>query len=1131
MKPGIVRIALFGQPRVTSDDGLRHFPLPRKTLNVLGYLILKNKRPPTRDAIAFALFPDEEEEQARNSLRRNLSYLLSSLPPADGGEPFINADAERVAWNPAAPAHVDVLAFERAIAAGRDDDALAEYAGPLLPTLYDEWTTADRERLREAANGALARVIARERSLRRFDTATAAARRLLEDDPWREDIVRELMSVRYEAGDRAGALATFAQFSSRMRDEMSIEPMSETSALREAILRGGRLATSEPAPEAQSSDAAALPFVGREEAMALAIGRWHASADGRAGALFVAGEAGIGKSRFAAELARSIEREGGVTVIGETAAGGERRPYEAVIGALRYARHALVEQILDEHSHVTLSDDRSARARLYGSILQAVRELARARPLTVVLEDLHWAGPATIDLIGYLVERLATAPVLVVCTYRADELPRPHSLRALVRDVEGSGRATQIGLNRLAAGDATLAMRAVASPNLGDDALERAVVWSAGVPLLLSEAMRDLTAGREFSGGDFLSVIGERLARLASEAETALTYAAVLGARFELETLAAATGWRDDEIVDALGPSMELGLIRAGTRSRGLTFTFSHHVIHAAVLARIAEPDRIRVHALVARALRTLFSGGDRALEIAQHYAAAGDARRAAEQYAAGARHALEVFANVDARDAATAGLALTAAVDTDRELRYDLIATRERALARMGAPAERRADAELLCELAANDDSRACDALERLIEALRGDKPAQKLALSRLELLGHTFERAAGSFERMVATEALSDGDHQTASASALRAAQHFDALADRDAALRARMIHVNALVFLGEGNAGAEVIADLRPVAEACTDLSLRMEFFYAASSTGAGGRWDIALADAERSLELALLIGDRFGEAGARHNLGWAAAFIGDTDRSIGEYQRAIQAYSDVGNPAATVASMLNLAAARGWAGDYDGAFRLLDEVEALALDLPWVHLQQHAHRGSLWLRAGDLQRAGRYLRSAREHALRLGTAPYAAHIQVCFAELAARRGDLRQARIEVDLAKAALDRLELPVWAAELQGLSARVHAEAQEATAARAAIAAAVAVTAAPLGLDLSAKSWWDLAAANALLGDTLGAHEFAERAARVFCDEALAMPPDLAEMSGTLPWHVATFAFLAGREVSLTLAG
>ena len=74
-----IRIALFGQPRVLSNDGTHEYLLPRKTLNVLAYLILNRRRAPTRDTIAFALFPDDDEETARGALRRNLSYLLQTL--------------------------------------------------------------------------------------------------------------------------------------------------------------------------------------------------------------------------------------------------------------------------------------------------------------------------------------------------------------------------------------------------------------------------------------------------------------------------------------------------------------------------------------------------------------------------------------------------------------------------------------------------------------------------------------------------------------------------------------------------------------------------------------------------------------------------------------------------------------------------------------------------------------------------------------------------------------------------------------------------------------------------------------------------------------------------------------------
>src|SRR5487761_2339215 len=173
-----LRIDLFGQPRVLSADKTTEFPLPRKTLNVLAFLILRCQRHASRDSIASALFPDDDFEKARGHLRRNLSYLLSSLPPTPNVPAFVLADFERIAWNSAAPAEIDVYAFERACKEGRDDDALAQYSGELLPTLYDEWVTGERERLRDAFHEALTRSIIRDRSSRRFERAIETARRL-----------------------------------------------------------------------------------------------------------------------------------------------------------------------------------------------------------------------------------------------------------------------------------------------------------------------------------------------------------------------------------------------------------------------------------------------------------------------------------------------------------------------------------------------------------------------------------------------------------------------------------------------------------------------------------------------------------------------------------------------------------------------------------------------------------------------------------------------------------------------------------------------------------------------------------------------------------------------------------------
>ncbi|HTX03199.1 MAG TPA: AAA family ATPase [Candidatus Acidoferrales bacterium] len=1132
----LVRIALFGQPHVVASDGAREIALPRKTLNVLAYLILNSKRPTTRDSVAFTLFPDEDEEKARGRLRRNLSDLLASLPSTDGGEAYVHANAERVAWNAAAPAEVDVFAFERAIAEGRDDDALVEYAGPLLPTLYDEWTTASRERLREAANDALARIIARDRSLRRFDAATVAAHRLLEDDPWREDIVRQLIAIRYDAGDRAGALSEFERFSSLLRDEMQTEPMPETIALRDAVLRGARLATSEPrrTETAVAPVELSLPFVGRDDAMARAIERWHTSADGRAGALFVCGEAGIGKSRFSAELSRAIEREGGITIFGDTSAGGERRPYEAIIEALRNAPqmrsqnswHDLIEQLLDEHLHATLSDDRSARVRLFGTIQKAILELARSRPLAVILEDLHWSGDETTALLDHLLDRITVGTVLFVVTYRDEEVARPHPLRALVQAVERAGRAERLTLTRLSVQDSLRAAQFAATSNVAPESIAGAVSWSEGLPLLLSEALRDLDAGRELTGGDLVTIFGERFARLSPEAETALSYAAVIGARFDLDTLAAATGWSDDIAVSALGPSIELGLVRAGARTRGLTFNFSHHLVHAAMLARIPVGEVPQIHALVARALKALVSGGERAVEIAQHYSACGERRLAAEYYALGARYALGVFANKDARDAASAGLAFVA--DDDREVRYSLVSTRERALARLGA--ERRADAALLCELAEGDESRLCDALERLTQATRGDKLAHEAALARMKTLADESTYAAACYESTVAREDLLEGSFQRAAAAAERAARHYSALADEESAFRAQLLRIEALIFLGEHDEGLALVAALRPQGEACESLSLQMQFYAAASSAAIGAIGETQWRDSERYIELALLIGDRYAEAHARHNVGWAALASGDLARAQTEYELSVAIQKEIGNVRLDGMTFFNLAAVYYDLGNFAEAHRLLDELDAMPDRSPWTVLQSEAHRAYVWMRAGELENAERVFHLAEEHARELSITRYSAYIQACLAEVHARQGKLTEARVEAVNAIAALSERNQTSGVAEAWALVARIEAELKDVRAARESIATADALASSLSEHSLGARIWWDLAAASALLGDVAQADAFAGKAARIFCEMSMTMDADTVEIYARLPWHIAPLAYLQRREVSLDLS-
>jgi DNA-binding SARP family transcriptional activator/predicted ATPase len=1142
-QPGIlpVGIALFGSPAVTAADGSRQFSLPRRTLDVLAYLILHRRRPPTRAAMAFTLFADDEEEAARGNLRRNLSQLLSALPESPD-EPFVVVDGEYLRWNPLAPAVVDIDVFEDAVAAGHDDVAIAAYGGELLPTLYDDWTATDRERLRAAFHGALDRTIERERSRRRFDFAVSAAKRLLADDPWREDIVRRLVAIRYEAGDRAGALAEYDDFARALDTEMHVEPMPETIALRAAVLRGAPAATSEPARVTKRAHppAPGLPFVGRDEELAAASERWHDAADGRPGVLVVAGEAGVGKSRFAAELARVVEREGGRVVRGETGAGGEHRPYEAFVDALREAlagrgrqpsrRHSdeagpsVVDELLEDLPGTKLVDDRASRIRLFHAIAHSFSDLARSRPLTVVLEDLHWAGRDTIDLLYHVAERLGRAPVLFVVTMRNDELAHAHPLRTLVPYFASRGNGVTITIGRLDAQEAQRALRDALPVTIADDAVAQAVAWADGVPLLLTAAFTELLGGRELPSGDVDDLVGRRLARVASATETALVYGAVIGARFDILTLAAVTGWTNDVLTGALTQAMELGLIRVEGVAHGLTYAFTHHLIHQAALERVASHERLLLHGILARTLQvSAHGGGSRAIEVARHFEAADEPVFAAGAYADAARYALGVFANDDARATAAAGLALAG---DDAVLCYDLLTTREHALRRLGAPAARRDDARALVAAAGDDAERRVAALARMFEAYRDDAEVRAEALRELGALASGNDAAAAVYARACAMHAFIDGAYVQARDAALDAAKRFAQLGDERESVFARLQHISVLGRLGAFAECDAAIAELRPLAEASSDLALRAEFHRAASSAASDENFEQQFADAKLSLDLALRIGDRLAEARARQNVAFFLGRNRSYDRALREQQAALAAFSDAGDEHGAFEMRMNLAAFRTWCGDHAAALTEVDAARAVPPQTPWATLRLAFLDGVIALGQERFDDAEAVLLSARSIAVSLGAELHVARADGLRAEICARSGRGDQALALLEPTIVALASLGQPARRAELLALSAHVHADAGNAPAARDAVVAAVDAMqqSRPQGFSEAA---WHLAAASALIGDDAGAEAFARRAAAAFADDAQSMGADLIDNYSRLPWHRYACDYLAGRFVPL----
>jgi DNA-binding SARP family transcriptional activator len=240
-----LRVGLFGSPEFIFDAAPWPFSAPPGSLLVLALLAIR-REPVSRALIAATLWPDTPDAEARSNLRRYVHLLRRTLPEI--GCAWIADDGGRLRWNHAA-ASIDVAEFLVGIGdPARAGQAAELYRGDLLAGLEHEWLVVERERLRMLYLDALLDLCSAARKQRDFPAAIRYAERLLFHDDLREDALRELIAARYEAGDRAVALATYERFTQQLRDSLDVEPMPETVALRDAIAAGLPLAGSDITP-------------------------------------------------------------------------------------------------------------------------------------------------------------------------------------------------------------------------------------------------------------------------------------------------------------------------------------------------------------------------------------------------------------------------------------------------------------------------------------------------------------------------------------------------------------------------------------------------------------------------------------------------------------------------------------------------------------------------------------------------------------------------------------------------------------------------------------------------------------------------------------------------------------------
>ena len=647
----------------------------------------------------------------------------------------------------------------------------------------------------------------------------------------------------------------------------------------------------------------ALPLVGRTSELSL-LGDWLSDVStGQGSVQLIAGQSGIGKTRLAKALSERGERDGWTVTLGRVYAVESGVPYavwsDAFVQLLRGIDPAvrtvltrggdwlgtICPPFAKETGTAPPDDSRDGKARLLWNCAQFLTKLAEKQPLLLVLENLHVADTASLELLHFVARQIGAtqARIGILGTYNETELDRNATLRDTEQSLLALGGARLLRLNPLTQADVeqlvceTFAVDHSAARQLA----RRLYSWTRGHPFFVEETLKSLVeSGRLYErGGTWLgweveelgvprsvrSAIGKRLDHLSSDARTVAGVAAVIGARLRFRLLRDVCELPEKTVLLAIDELCRSGILVEAARADEGDYEFAHAMIQDVIYDSLGVARTRLLHAKVARALEVSF-GGDalaHADVLAFHFAKSdpdSDAGKTALYLAAAGRDALTRHADRAAADYLSAALERHPLEIDSEGLVDDLAQARQR-----------------LGEY---------DAALALWQRARAEAEARG-----------NFARVARIARRMGLAYFWSG---------------RFDeALAHFDAAL-------GAAVRSGADNERAQIQLSRGTVAQSL-------------------GR----PADAERDLRAALSTAEQLGDRGllgrTHRSLLFLKAFVGPPDQSRAHGERALAIAEELGDRSLMWSAHWGLATLSGLTGDGEGARRHVAACDALADEL--------------------------------------------------------------------------------------------------------------------------------------------------------------------------------------------------
>jgi DNA-binding CsgD family transcriptional regulator/tetratricopeptide (TPR) repeat protein len=773
-------------------------------------------------------------------------------------------------------------------------------------------------------------------------------------------------------------------------------------------------------------------FVGRTNELARLRQLLARAADGQPLVAVIGGEAGVGKTRLAEELAATANEQG-VRVLrgGCVPLGEEGLPFAPVTEALR----GLADQLdADELAAVAgparaelarlLPDlawggpsttgaeatgaSQAGQGQLFELLLGLVQRLAASAPLLWIMEDLHWADRSTRDLLAYLATTLRSGRVLLVGSFRSDELDRLHPLRRLLAELARNRRVVRLDLPRFSRGELAELLAGLLGDQPPVRLLDDVYARSQGNPFFAEELL--------LADGDpgvlppsLQEVLLTRVVRLGHRTQQLLRVAAAAGPGVTQPLLAAVAGMSDQQLLDGLREAVDQQLLLPEPGGDG--YLFRHALLAEAVYSELLPGERVHLHTALANVLEAGAEAGGppatRAARLAHHWSAAGDQPRALTASVQAAAAAEQVYAFAEAQLQLERVLMLWDRVpDAAERAGMDRVGL----LSRCAAAAYRAGDPGRAAQLVrqalalvdqARQPRRAGLLHEQLARCLRmlGDPDALEEQQEAVRLVAPepSVERARvlGSLAQQLLVAAERLGEARELAEEAVAIAGQVGARAEE---ANARTTLGSARIYLGDPDAGLAELEAARRLATAAGEvIDLLRAIVNHSDGLLAAGRLEEAVRVALEGLQEA-------------RRLGMA--------RSWGPYL--------AGNATEALVAV----------GRWDQAERVSREgLEVGASDAVSVPLL--LFQAALQLGRGDLDGAEARLQAVR----RLVPSPIPTGLLFAgLAELALWRGDLEQARALVAEAVPLVE--AIPRYAAPVYGFGMRVEADRAELARAR-----------------------------------------------------------------------------------------